>query len=50
MCVCVHACACSSHQFQETLGSGVVVALLIGQVHSAHAVHTCVDMSHEAAH
>ena len=58
-CVCMCMCACVrvwggyvyvSYQFQETLGSGVVVTLLIGQVQSTRGIHTCVHMGHKLAH
>ena len=56
-CACVRVCVCVcggyvyvSYQFQETLGSGVVVTLLIGQVQSTRGIHTCVHMGHKLAH
>lgn len=38
-----------SDEFQEGLGSRVVVALLVGQVRLGCLVDTCVDKGHELA-
>ena len=38
---------CCTHQLQEALGCGVVVAALVGEVLLAHLIHTPVDEGHE---